>query len=164
MSVDKIEEGKIQIRLTEFDIHELITTLIKEIKGGLKNQQKIWYIHEGESKIFLDLSLLKHIIINLISNASKFSPEGGAIEIKTVVKGNDFILTVKDKGIGISVEDQKHLMQRFFRGSNAANIQGTGLGLHIISKYTELMNGKVECKSELDKGTEFIITFNLKAN
>jgi len=51
-------------------------------------------------------------------------------------------------------------MERFFRGANAGNIQGTGLGLHIISKYAELMNGTVECKSELEDGTEFIVTFN----
>ena len=53
-------------------------------------------------------------------------------------------------------------MERFFRGANAINIQGTGLGLHIISKYAELMNGTVKCKSELEKGTEFIVTFKLK--
>jgi len=68
-------------------------------------------------------------------------------------------LSVKDNGIGISREDQKHLMERFFRAANAGNIQGTGLGLHIISKYTELMNGRIECISELEQGTEFMITF-----
>jgi signal transduction histidine kinase len=50
-------------------------------------------------------------------------------------------------------------MERFFRGANASNIQGTGLGLHIVSRYAELMNGTIECKSELEKGTELIITF-----
>ena len=64
--------------------------------------------------------------------------------------------------MGISREDQQHLMERFFRGTNATNIQGTGLGLHIVSKYAELMNGTVRCKSELEKGTEFFLTFNTK--
>ena len=53
-------------------------------------------------------------------------------------------------------------MERFFRGANAGNIQGTGLGLHIVSKYAEMMNGKIKCESQLEKGTEFIITFNTK--
>ena len=79
--------------------------------------------------------------MNLISNASKFSPEDGAIEIKTINHDQQLTLSVKDHGMGISKEDQKHLMERFFRGSNAGNIQGTGLGLHIVSKYAELMNG-----------------------
>ena len=72
-------------------------------------------------------------------------------------------LRIKDSGIGISAEDQEHLFERFFRAANAINIQGTGLGLHIVSKYAELMNGKIICQSEADKGTEFIITFQKRS-
>ena len=162
LSVGKIEEGKIQVRLTEFNIQDLLKTTIGEIRNTLKKQQKIHYEHDGNAKVLLDASLLKHIIMNLISNASKFSSETSAIEIKTTGHENHVILSVKDHGIGISKEDQKHLMERFFRGTNASNIQGTGLGLHIVSKYAELINGKVECKSELEKGTEFIVTFSTK--
>ena len=162
LSVGKIEEGKIQVRLTEFNIQELIISIAAEIKNNLKKQQKIRYHHEGNPDVLLDASLLKHIIMNLVSNASKFSSETGPIEIKTICYNHNIILSVKDHGIGISKEDQKHLMERFFRGANVSNIQGTGLGLHIISKYAELMNGTVECKSELEKSTEFVITFHLK--
>jgi signal transduction histidine kinase len=98
--------------------------------------------------------------MNLVSNASKFSPEASIIEVKTANKGQTFSISVKDSGLGISEDDQQHLMERFFRGTNASTIQGTGLGLHIVSKYAELMNGTVQCKSKLNKGTEFIINFN----
>ena len=162
LSLGKIEEGKIQVRLTEFNIQELITAIAGEIKNNLKKQQKMHYHHEGNPVVLLDTSLLKHIIMNLVSNASKFSPEASPIEIKTIGYDHHITLSVKDHGIGISKDDQKHLMERFFRGANAGNIQGTGLGLHIVSKYAELMNGTVECKSELGKGTEFVITFNKK--
>jgi PAS domain S-box-containing protein len=162
LSVGKIEEGKIQVRIAKFNIQELVNSTIEEIKNTLKMQQKISYVHEGIPDVLLDISLLKHIIMNLVSNASKFSPEACIIEIKTISQNYQIILSVKDHGIGISKEDQKHLMERFFRGTNVSNIQGTGLGLHIISKYAELMNGSVECKSELEKGTEFVITFNIK--
>jgi PAS domain S-box-containing protein len=161
LSVGKIEEGKIQIRLFHFSVPVLIKSIIGEMEGSLKHSQEIHYHHEGETDIFMDPSLLKHIVMNLISNAGKFSPETGAIEIKTTFHGAEFLLSVKDYGIGISREDQKHLMERFFRGANAGNIQGTGLGLHIVSRYAELMNGTVECKSELEKGTEFVITFKM---
>jgi signal transduction histidine kinase len=68
---------------------------------------------------------------------------------------------VKDYGLGIPEEDRKHLFERFFRGKNVINIQGTGLGLHIVSKYVELMGGTIEVESELDKGTSFTIKFNI---
>jgi signal transduction histidine kinase len=105
---------------------------------------------------------MKHIIMNLVSNASKFSPENSLIEIKTICWDNYYTLSVKDHGLGISIDDQHHLMERFFRGTNASNIQGTGLGLHIISKYAELLNGIVTYNSELEKGTEFILKFKIK--
>jgi len=163
LSVGKIEEGKIQVRNTEFNIKELVIAFAGEIKGSLKKQQKILYHHEGKPGVYLDASLLKHIIMNLVSNASKFSPESSPIEIKTNSDNHYITLSVKDYGIGISKEDQKHLMERFFRGSNAGTIQGTGLGLHIISRYAELMNGTMECNSELGKGTEIKITFNTQS-
>lgn len=162
LSVGKIEEGKIQVRVSELDVQELVTIVAAEMENNLKGTQKIMHQHEGSSLALLDPSLMKHIIMNLLSNASKFSPETSFIEIKTAVTDKHFTLSVKDHGMGISKEDQKHLMERFFRGANAGNIQGTGLGLHIVAKYAELMYGKVECKSELEKGTEFIITFRMK--
>lgn len=162
LSLGKIEEGKIQVRNTHFDIEELVKTIVGEMKNNLKKQQKIRYTHSGAKEVFLDASLMKHIVMNLLSNASKFSLENSCIDIDTFTQNQQFILSVKDHGIGISTDDQKHLMERFFRGANAGNIQGTGLGLHIVSKYAELMNGSVDCKSELEKGTNFIITFNTK--
>lgn len=161
LNVGTIEEGKLQAKFSEFNIKEIIQSTIEEMKNNLKKNQQIDYQHEGNLMVFLDKSLLKNIVLNLISNASKFSPDKSMIEIKTFWQKNKMILSVKDQGIGISKEDKKHLMERFFRGSNAANIQGTGLGLHIVSKYAEMMNGNIKCKSELEKGTEFILTFNI---
>lgn len=162
LSVGKIEEGKVPVKPSLFNVEEFIHDIITEIKINLKSQQTICYNHSGKPDVLLDASMLKMILMNLVSNASKFSPENSGIEVKSRVENNVFLLSVKDDGMGISAEDQKHLKERFFRGANAANIEGTGLGLHIVSKYAELMNGKLEFKSELDKGTRFYITFNLK--
>lgn len=161
LSLGRIEEGKIQVRLSEFNITDFISGVIGEIQDSLKKMQKITYSHEGPATLYLDPNLLKHILLNLISNASKFSSEGTLIEIQTTIRNNQFVLLVRDYGLGISKEDQKHLMERFFRGSNVSNIQGTGLGLHIIAKYAELMDGKVTCESELEKGTTFKVTFTI---
>jgi signal transduction histidine kinase len=164
LSLGKIEEGKIPVRFTTFNIANVGKSIIEEIKATFQKQQQIFYKHSGAPEVELDQSLLKHIILNLVSNASKFSPEKSRIDIKTMNQEQSLMLSVKDRGIGISSDDQKHLKERFFRGANAGNIQGTGLGLHIVSKYAELMNGSVVCRSELEKGTEFIITFQTKAN
>jgi signal transduction histidine kinase len=80
------------------------------------------------------------------------------IEVASKVTDTDIILQVKDHGMGISREDQQHLFERFFRGTNVTNIQGTGLGLHIVGKYIEIMDGKIDFESELELGTKFIIT------
>lgn len=162
LSLGKIEEGKIQVTFSEFNVEKVINDTVREMKNGLKKDQKITYAHEGSPEVFLDVSLLKFIVMNLVSNAVKFSPEGSLVNIRTAHKNQHFLLSVKDQGMGISKQDQEHLMERFFRGANATNIQGTGLGLHIVSRYAELMNGTVECKSELEKGTEFITTFDCK--
>ena len=95
-----------------------------------------------------------------MSNAVKFSRDDGAIEIYTFINEKNVELVVKDYGIGISKEEQQHLFERFFRAGNAMHIQGSGLGLHIVGRYVELMNGNIKFISELDKGTEFTITFN----
>lgn len=159
LSLSKIEERKINVTLTNFNIKHLVHGIVNEIRSTFQKQQYINYRHIGPVEVFMDQALLKHIIHNLVSNASKFSPAQKSIEIKTACTNDQFLLSVKDHGIGISKDDQQHLMERFFRGANAGNIQGTGLGLHIVSKYAELMQGAVTCKSELDKGTEFTITF-----
>jgi PAS domain S-box-containing protein len=164
LSVGKIEEGKIHVRYSEFDIQKLVVAVIDEIKDNLGKGQVIRYEHEGNSTVYLDASLLKHIIMNLLSNAGKFSPEDSSILIRTVSADGYCSFSIKDQGVGISKDDQKHLMERFFRGANVSNIQGTGLGLHIVSKYLELMDGAISCNSEVEKGTEFLIVFNIKTS
>lgn len=161
LSVGKIEEGKIQVRFSEVNICELVRNLLAEMQGVRKIGQRLAFHHTGDSEeVWLDPSLLKHIAMNLVSNAIKFSPPDGVINIDTVVNDGQLQLSVQDHGIGIPEEDQAHLFERFFRGHNVVNIQGTGLGLHIIGKYAELMNGKIEWQSRVNEGTTFTITFN----
>lgn len=162
LSVGKIEEGKIQVRFADFDVKQHIGNIIAEMQGLRKDAQQVDYVHEGETALHLDPALLKHIVMNLLSNAIKFSPPASVIRVHTTLHNALFTLRVTDEGAGISKEDQQHLFERFFRGSNVDNIQGTGLGLHIVAKYAELMNGHISCESELEKGTTFTVAFNCK--
>ena len=160
LSIGKIEDGKVMAHMVEFNIKELLQSICTELQAIAKPRQKIVLAHTGDTLVTLDPSLLRNVLINLLSNAIKFSPEGGLISVASETKEKYISLRIKDSGMGISTEDQEHLFERFFRGKNATNIQGTGLGLHIVAKYIELMDGQINFESELEKGTEFIITFN----
>ncbi len=161
LSLGKIEDGKIAVSKVNFNIQEWTTVLVSEMNGLLKKGQQIQYGHKGNTDVELDPSLLKNVLINLLSNAIKFSDENANINLATRVNNGQLEITISDTGIGMSEADQQHLFERFFRGANAINIQGTGLGLHIVGKYIELMNGGISVKSALDKGTEIKLTFAL---
>ncbi len=159
LSVSKLEEGKVLCVPEEFDIASYISEIILEIQPLAKEGQKVTYESVGKTNVFLDKKLLKNILFNLISNAIKFAPEGKPVILKTECLETEISIVVQDFGIGISPEDQKHLFERFFRGRNATHIQGTGLGLNIVAKYAELMDGTIDFISEEMKGTTFIIKF-----
>jgi signal transduction histidine kinase len=108
-----------------------------------------------------DKKLLKNILINLLSNAVKFSPDNGTIHLCADNKEGSMEISVKDQGIGISEEDQQHIFTSFFRGKNAVNIQGTGLGLHIVKGYVELLQGDIRLDSTLGAGTTISIKLPL---
>jgi PAS domain S-box-containing protein len=159
LSLNKMEEGKIKPTLEQVNIAECLDKTCKNLSGFAKSGQQIIYSHSGENHIMTDPVIMKNIINNLVSNAIKYSPENSPIYVTSHV--NQYLkLSIKDSGIGISAQDQKHLFTRFYRGSNAGNVQGTGLGLHIMKNYVQMLNGSIDLKSELGKGTEFTITFD----
>jgi PAS domain S-box-containing protein len=160
LSVGKIEEGNIVVRMQDYNIRQQIGDLIQEVQHMLKKGQTIVYTDTGAEHAALDPSMVKHIVLNLLSNAIKFSPEGSEVVVTIENTDDVFVLSVQDEGIGIPKQDQEHLFKRFYRSSNVTNIQGTGLGLHIVAKYAELMNGNVAFESKEGKGTRFTITFN----
>ena len=145
-----------------FNLPELISDTTEEMKGLLKHAQNILYTHEGNEEVYSDKKLLKNILINLITNAIKFSSDGAPIYVKSHVQDGHAKVSVTDKGIGISEEDQEHLFSSFFRGKNAVNIQGTGLGLHIVKRYIDLLDGDVHLESRLNEGTT--ISFSIPVN
>lgn len=158
MSTGRIEEGRIKVRKTEVHISDWMFIAIREMEGLLKKGQHILYHHSGEAMLETDAALLKQMLINLVSNAAKFSPTDTKISIRTKRTSRDFLLAVKDEGIGISKEDQRHLMERFFRSASVDHIQGTGLGLHIVSRYAELLGGKIHFRSSPGKGSTFMVS------
>lgn len=156
LSLDKLEEGKIELYIKEFDIIELCTDTVEEMQSVARAGQIIKYEHKGSSNTFTaDLQLLKNVIVNLFSNAIKYSPEDKIIRLTTEQIDSRLIVTVADDGMGIPQADQVHMFDKFFRAKNSLNIQGTGLGLNIVKRYLSLLNGKISFKSVENKGTTF---------
>ncbi|HRP57629.1 PAS domain-containing sensor histidine kinase [Agriterribacter sp.] len=153
LSLGKLEENKVEIQPVLFNLEEFMEELMEEMKPLQKEGQDISFSCKGNPTLFSDKRLLKNIIVNLLANAIKFSAEGTAIYIGSKTSPSQFEVEIEDKGIGISEEDQEHLFSSFFRGRNAVNIQGTGLGLHIIKRYADILKGTIKIKSTLGRGT-----------
>ena len=156
LSLSKLEEGKIAFHPELFDMVALSESILDEIENSKKKGQDLFFEYSPDTiSVDLDPKLMRHVLTNLLSNAIKYSEENTSIHVK--IKSNDekILITVTDQGIGISKEEQEFLFGRFFRAKNATNIQGTGLGLHIVKQYTELMGGTVSFTSEVDKGSTF---------
>lgn len=158
LSAEKLDEGKVFLRKENLNLQILVNEILNEINGILKSGQSVNYVHEGTRDAYIDKQMTRNILLNLISNAIKFSPENKTIQITTKVTETQVFIEVSDQGIGIPAEEQEHMFERFFRAKNVTNIQGTGLGLNIVAKYLETMNGKINFTSELNKGTTFTIT------
>jgi PAS domain S-box-containing protein len=162
LSIGKLEEGKIQPKAEIFHLPDLVKQVVSEMQSQAGSVITIQFDLDGVGNVELDKELIRNVLLNLLSNAIKFSPKASTIQVNTFHRQSSLIIEVKDEGIGISKEDQEHLFERFFRGRNADNIQGTGLGLHIVQRYMALLGGKIEFSSVLNKGTVFSLIFENK--
>jgi PAS domain S-box-containing protein len=163
LSLTKLAEGKIPSRPERFMIHKFCKEFIDMHKGLLKPDQKlVKEIPNTDHEVFLDKKLLNHILLNLFSNAIKYSKDNGKILCIMKVVDNQLFIQVVDEGVGIPFSEQKHLFTRFFRGSNVINVQGTGLGLNIVCEYLEVMNGTIDFESIENEGTTFTVKIPLE--
>lgn len=160
LSLDKLEQGKVEAKCTDFNLHEFMEDIIEEMDGPLKNKsQKIIYTSNGAAEVYQDKKVLKNVLLNLLSNAVKYSPEGKEIYVTVEMKDDKVSVSIRDQGIGIPDEAQQHLFSKFFRAHNANNIQGTGLGLNIVKKYVELLKGDIHFISKENEGSTFTVEF-----
>jgi two-component system, LuxR family, sensor kinase FixL len=162
LSLSKLEEEKVRTEAVAFRLSDFCNEVVDEVHGLLKPGQVIEQTHEHcDEEVFLDKKILKNVIYNLVSNASKYSDAGKTIYCRLKIVDKHLHIEVEDHGIGIPEEDQPHLFERFFRAHNVENIQGTGLGLNIVRRYLNLMNGTISFNSKPGKGTVFRIIIPL---
>ena len=158
LSVGCIEEGKVETHPVNLDLANLVAETTADVQALLKTGQRINWQVQCPNSLWLDASLLRKILVNLLSNALKYSDEGAVVTVAATCNDHQLILVVQDPGVGISEEDQAHLFERFFRARSVSTIQGTGLGLYIIARYLELMGGTIALHSVLAQGTTVTLT------
>lgn len=166
LSVAQLESGTLKLQPEELDTQELIRSAVVEQQFVIDSrQQKLTVKAKPGLLIQGDRNLLRMVIDNFISNASKYTPEKGAISITTVRNKNTVEITVTDTGVGISAADQKLLFKRFSRAENklSTKVGGSGLGLYIAKKIIALHSGFIRISSVVDKGTTFEIVLPVPA-
>ncbi len=163
LSLSKLEEGRIEVNIEPVDINAFCHKLVDEIESLCKNGQRIELnTLPEEQSLLMDEHLLKNSLINLISNAIKYSGENEVITLDCRLEEDHLLIDVIDRGMGIPKKEQNYMFTRFFRATNVTNIKGTGLGLTIVKRYIDLMKGEITFTSEEGVGSTF--TLKIPAN
>lgn len=163
LSLGKLEEGRVEINPEPTILAEFLKEVQEELKSSLKEGQKIILECPNDGQVIrVDSRILRNVLFNLLSNASKYSDFNKKIYLGCSASDESIKINVRDEGIGIPNDDKKHMFDRFFRASNATNIQGTGLGLNIVKRYIDLLDGSIDFESEYGKGSTFIVTIPKK--
>lgn len=165
LSLSKLEQGKVTVVPRLVDLSAIISTSVESSEGQLQSgQEVVLQLAPEPGRIVTDPKLLRHVLINLLSNAAKYSSPGAEITVSSGMQGDDCFISITDQGIGIPPEDQAHLFDRFFRARNVENVKGTGLGLNIVNHYANLLEGTITFTSEMGKGSTFTILLPTKSN
>ncbi len=157
LSLERIEAGVMKCSPETVEIDDLLAGAAEDAGQMLKVGQTVAIENQANNAQWkVDVFLLRNVLLNLISNAIKYSDD--QIILRATTDKNCLTILVIDRGIGISNEDQKKLFGRFYRASNAGNIQGTGLGLNIVKRYAKIMGAQISFESKLNEGSTFRIT------
>lgn len=156
----RLDSGRYMCLPKEFDLVAYIEQAICELADNDQGQHQLVFEHEvDELPVYLDPEVLHRVVDNLLSNAIKYSPSGTCVTIQVKTEGQNIRLEVTDQGIGIPERDLKYLFQPFQRGSNAGEYPGSGIGLAIVQRSVELMQGDVALHSKEGQGTTFVVRF-----
>jgi PAS domain S-box-containing protein len=159
LTYGKSEAGKIQLVISNITLLDFINKIIEEVGHSTKNTHsiKVDFI-ELPAELTTDEKLLRNVLINLLTNAIKFSP--GREKVYLTVDGSQgqLLFSVRDDGIGIPDDEVDTIFEPFVRGKGVASIQGTGLGLSIVKRAVELLKGTIQAKSRMGTGTTFMVT------
>lgn len=165
LSLSKLEEGKVKLQITPIKWIDFCNETLEELQPMLKaDQQFDCQNRAGDLVIQSDERLLKNILFNLLSNAIKYSAVDSRITVYSEEEDQRLKISIIDQGIGIPKSEQRYLFTRFFRANNASNIQGTGLGLTIVKRYLDLLDGRIHFESKENIGTTFFVELPIETD
>ncbi len=159
LEVSRIEAKTISIRMESVDLQKIVDESLKSLtsyaeKLGIELKN---IVSRQLPPVYADVSRLKEVLDNLVTNAIKYNRENGMVTVSAEKEGNGMTLRISDEGNGIAPDDRPHIFEKFWRSVDAHNIEGTGLGLFIVQKLVTLMHGRVYFKTEKDIGTTFSV-------
>lgn len=163
LDVSQLRGGNLMFNETTYDLGEVVKKAINAIKPTLGSSHRILVNKTTTAEIKGDPLRIGQVVTNLISNAVKYSPEGGIIKVTIEDQGDSVRVSIKDNGIGIPKEKQKDIFERFYRVSEAArNSSGWGIGLYIAKEFVERQGGRIGLKSRPGKGSTFYFSLPKK--
>ncbi|MCD0478584.1 HAMP domain-containing histidine kinase [Chryseobacterium sp. LC2016-29] len=161
LNMSKLERNEVELFLKETNVRELIkkTTESFNLIIQQRNGKLIQEFNATHFTFKIDEFHISNMLVNLLDNANKYSPEAPEISIKTKNEGNWYVLEISDKGMGMETHNKTKIFEKFFREEtgNIHNVKGQGLGLSYVKKIVELHKGQIIVDSEKDKGSKFII-------
>jgi two-component system, NtrC family, sensor kinase len=167
LDLSKIEAGRMELDLAEFDLATTVDNTLALVRERAQRREirLNCSIDERVATILADERKVKQVLLNLLSNALKFTPEGGTIDVRAGAHGERVEISVTDTGVGIAPEDLEAVFEEFRQvGFTAKKIEGTGLGLAISRKFVELHGGKIWVTSQVGAGSTFAFTLPLKGH
>jgi PAS domain S-box-containing protein len=163
LTISRSESGKIIYDPVKTDVKLLCEEIVEESKTVSNNKHDFNFVFEAKVKEYIvDPKLIRFIVTNLLSNAFKYSPNGGKVELQVHSSNGNILFNVSDEGMGIPADEIPYLFEPFHRAENTIEIPGTGLGLSIVKRAVELHGGEIKIKSKLGKGTIFTVKLPIK--
>lgn len=155
LHLSRIEAGMMEYEMEVFDLNLLVIEMVKTFQHSSPTH-KLLYSHKGENFLVLgDKQRIEQVLLNLLTNAVKYSPEANEVEIFVDSDNDEITVTVKDHGLGLLPNQQVKLFDKFYRAENSKGINGLGLGLYISKQIIERHNGEIGVRSTEKKGSEF---------
>ncbi|MBD1878985.1 MULTISPECIES: ATP-binding protein [unclassified Coleofasciculus] len=164
LTISRAEVGELEINIEPFELKQFCHDLMEEIQFTTEKEHTLIFVSKCKcAQVCMDQKLLWHILTNLVSNAIKYSPQGGTVQLELSCHDGQATIQIKDEGIGIPPTDQEQLFEVFHRAKNVGKIPGTGLGLSIVKKFVDLHGGQISVSSEVGVGTTFTVLLPLNS-
>ncbi|HFE52573.1 MAG TPA: HAMP domain-containing histidine kinase [Bacteroidetes bacterium] len=164
LDITRIESGKVQPNKTVVNLAEVVTTVLGNY-ASLAQEKDIrvdWEHPDEPVPVHADREMMTQLVLNLYSNAVKYSPPGRVVTVRLNQRGKDVVLEVEDQGYGIPKKDLPHIFDKFYRASNVAEQdsgpRGSGLGLALVQHIVRMHGGRIAVASEEGRGTRFRVT------